>query len=238
MDPRAQIQNARLYEQIVDQIEAQLLNGQLHYGDRLPTERELGAQFGVSRTVVREAVKALCEKGLVHSHPGRGTFVMDGTSRSVRHNLGFMMRIGATGGSASLTEVREILEPEIAALAASRANEENLAAMRQAVAIMDGALRDADAFIEADLSFHLALAEATQNALIPTLLDPIVDLLREHRKRIFDTHGAPERGQYYHKRILEAVLHGDSEGAREAMGAHLRQVQMDSKPRRIRSDEA
>jgi GntR family transcriptional repressor for pyruvate dehydrogenase complex len=196
----------------------------------------LGEQFGVSRTVVREAVKALCEKGLVDSHPGRGTFVTDGTSRSVRHSLGFMMQIGATGGLGNLTQVREILEPEIAALAASSASQADIAALRQAVATMDGALGDADAFIEADLAFHLALAEATQNSLIPTLLDPIVDLLREHRKRIFDTRGAPQRGQHYHKKIFDAVLQGDCEAARQAMREHLRQIKMDSKPHRIRSN--
>ena len=228
MKNKTRIESVRLYEQIVEQIESQLLNGQLHYGDRLPTERELGDRFGVSRTVVREAVKALSEKGLVDSHPGRGTFVTDGTSRSVRHSLGFMMRIGSNAGSSDLSEVREILEPEIAALAASRASAANIAAMRQAVATMDDALADTDAFIEADLAFHLALAEATQNTLVPTLLDPVVDVLREHRKRIFDVRGAPERGQRYHKEILEAVMRNDCAAARQAMQAHLRQVRLDS----------
>lgn len=224
------IQSARLYEQIVEQIEAQVLSGKLHYGDRLPTERELAEQFGVSRTAVREAVKALREKGLVQSHPGRGTFITDGTARSVRHSLGFMMKVGATDGLVNLTEAREILEPEIAALAATRTDAGCIAAMRQAVAAMDTALDDADAFIEADLAFHLALAKATQNALIPTLLNPIVDLLREDRKRIFNTPGAPRRGQVYHKRILAAVVQHDAEAARKAMRAHLRQVRNDSKP--------
>lgn len=222
------IRTARLYEQIVAQIESQVLGGKLHYGDRLPTERELAEQFGVSRTAVREAVKALREKGLVQSHPGRGTFITDGASRAVRHSLGFMMQIDATRGSANLVEAREILEPEMAALAATRATQEDITAMRRAIATMDAALNDADAFIEADLDFHLALAQATQNALIPTLIDPIVDLLREHRKRIFLVNGAP-RGQYHHKRILAAVVRHDSEAARQAMRAHLRQVRRDSK---------
>ncbi len=223
-----QVQTARLYEQIVEQIESQVLTGKLHYGDRLPTERELAEQFGVSRTVVREAVKTLREKGLVQSHQGRGTFITDGTARSVRHSLGFMMQIGAAEGAGNLTEAREILEPEIAARAATRADAASVAAMRQAVATMDAALDDADAFIEADLAFHLALAKATQNAFIPTLLNPIVDLLREDRKRIFNTPGAPRRGQLYHKRILDAVVRRDPEAARKAMRAHLRQVRKDS----------
>ncbi len=229
MKPYQQLESSRLYEQIVAQIESDVLGGKLRKGDRLPTERELAEQFGVSRTAVREAVKALCEKGLVQSHPGRGTFITDNTARSVRHSLGFMMKIGAAEGSADLTETREILEPEIAALAATRADVESIAAMRQAVATMDAALNDADAFIEADLAFHLALARATQNALIPTLLDPIVDLLRGHRARIFNAPGAPKRGQFYHKQILDAVVCRDAQAARKAMRAHLRQVRNDSK---------
>ncbi len=221
-----QIQTARLYEKIVEQIEAQVLKGELHYGDRLPTERELAEKFGVSRTAVREAVKALQEKGLVTSHPGRGTFITNGASRAVRDSLGFMMKIGSTEGSDNLVETRGILEPEIAALAAERATDQDIATLRECVATMDAALNDADAFIEADLNFHLALARATQNALIPTLIDPIVGLLREHRKRIFLAHGAP-RGQYHHKRILQAVIRHDPAAARQAMRAHLEQVRKD-----------
>jgi GntR family transcriptional repressor for pyruvate dehydrogenase complex len=139
------------------------------------------------------------------------------------------MQIGATNGAADLTEVREILEPEIAALAAKRANADDIAAMRQAIAAMDTALDDADAFIEADLAFHLALARATHNTLVPTLLDPIVDLLRGHRKRIFQSNGAPKRGQHYHRRIIDAIAKHNSSAARQAMHAHLKQVRKDSK---------
>jgi GntR family transcriptional repressor for pyruvate dehydrogenase complex len=218
-----------LYEHIVEQIESQILSGKLRNGDQLPNERELAQKFGVSRTAVREAVQTLREKGLVSSHQGRGTFITDNTARSMRHSLGFAMKIGAANGETDLTQVREILEPEIAALAAKRANADDIAAMRQAILAMDTALDDADAFIEADLAFHLALARATHNALVPTLLDPIVDLLRENRKRIFQSTGAPKRGQLYHRRIIAAIAQRDSDAARQAMQSHLKQVRKDSK---------
>ncbi len=221
------IQAERLYERIAQQVEQRLLTGDLKVGDRLPPERELAEQFGVSRTAVREAVKALRQKGLVEVQPGRGTFITNGTSRAVRHSLDLLMKIGGADGSANLVEVREIIEPEIAALAATRATEEHVAAMREAVATMDTALQDPDTFIEADLDFHLALAEATQNALIPTLIDSIVDLLREQRARIFRVEGGPQRGQFHHKRILDTIVRRDPEAAREAMRAHLRQVRED-----------
>lgn len=223
------IQTSRLYEQIVQQIEDSVLKGALKEGDQLPPERELAHQFGVSRTAVREAVKALREKGLVEAYPGRGTFITNGTSHSIRQTLDRMIKIGQPEGTANLTEVREILEPEIAALAASRADEENIAAMREAIAVMDNARQDPDEFIEADLDFHLALGEAAANPLILSLIDSIVGLLREQRLRTFYVDGGPERGQYHHKRILEAIEHRDSQGARETMRAHLRQVRADSR---------
>jgi GntR family transcriptional regulator, transcriptional repressor for pyruvate dehydrogenase complex len=226
------IQSARLYEKIVLQIETQILNGKLRAGDRLPNERDLAQQFHVSRTAVREAVKTLREKGLVASHQGRGTFITDSTASTVRHSLGVMMRMGTTAarGAADLAEAREILEPEIAALAATRATPAQIAAMREAIATMDAALKDAEAYVKADLDFHLALAQATQNLLIPALIDPIVDLLREQRKGTFRRGGAAH-GQRYHKRILEAISLRDADAARAAMHGHLNQVRQDSKVR-------
>src|ERR1700704_2702603 len=222
------VRSSRLYEQIVQQVEESIHKGVLKPGDQLPPERELAQQFGVSRTAVREAVKALHEKGLVEAYPGRGTFVTDGTSYSMRQSLDRMLKIGQPEGSAFLAEVREILEPEIAALAATRVDDEDLASMREQIAVMDSARQAPDAFIEADLDFHLALAEAASNPLILSLIDSIVGVLREQRMGIFAVEGGPERGQYHHKKILEAVEHRDSSGARASMRAHLRQVREDS----------
>jgi GntR family transcriptional regulator, transcriptional repressor for pyruvate dehydrogenase complex len=222
------VRTSRLYEQIVQQIEESILKGNLKPGDQLPAERDLAQRFGVSRTAVREAVKALREKGLVEAYSGRGTFITDGTSHAVRQSLDLMVKIGQPEGSTYLAEVRTILEPEIAALAAARCQETDLATMREAVAVMDRAGQDPDAYIEADLDFHLALAEAAANPLILSLIDSIVGLLREQRIRIFKVQGGPERGQIHHKRILEAMERRDPEKAREAMKAHLEQVCADS----------
>lgn len=222
------VRTSRLYEQIVQQIEESIVKGVLKPGDQLPAERELAQRFGVSRTAVREAVKALREKGLVEAYSGRGTFITDGTTQAVRQSLDLMVKIGQPEGSTHLAEVRAILEPEIAALAASRIQEPELVTMREAVAVMDKAGHDPDAYIEADLDFHLALAEGAGNPLILSLLDSIVGLLREQRLRIFKVPGGPERGQVHHKKILDAVERHDSEKARDAMRAHLGQVKEDS----------
>jgi GntR family transcriptional repressor for pyruvate dehydrogenase complex len=222
------VKTSRLFEQIVEQVEASILSGQLKPGDQLPPERDLAQRFGVSRTAVREAVKTLREKGLVEAYSGRGTFVTNGTSQAIRQSLDLMIRINQQEGSANLAELRLVLEPEIAGLAASRIEDQLLSTMRDAVAIMDRNLHDPDAYVEADLDFHLALAEAAGNPLILSLLDSIVGLLREQRSRIFDVDGGPERGQFHHKKILKAVEQRDPEAAREAMRAHLNQVLDDS----------
>jgi GntR family transcriptional repressor for pyruvate dehydrogenase complex len=223
------VQAPKVFERVAVQIEQRILDGELHSGDRLPTERELAEQFQVSRTAVREALKILAQKGLVDMRPGRGTIVIDGAHEALQHSLGLVMRLklGEVGGSNSLVEVREILEIEIAALAAERATEQEIAAMREAVQVMDESLDNADVFITADNRFHEALAQATQNALILTLVRSIVNLLSEQRKQIFATAGGPQRGQVHHKSILASVIKHDPEAARAAMRAHLRQVRED-----------
>ncbi len=223
------IQSVRVFEQVAEQIEKRILAGELRKGDRLPTERELAEQFHVSRTAVREAMKILAQKGLVDMRPGRGTIVIDGAREAMENSIGLLMKLklGEVGGSDNLVQVREILEVEIAALAAARATDKEIAAMREAIKVMDESLNNADAFIAADNRFHEALAQATQNTLIFILINSIVNLLSEQRKQIFEVEGGPQRGQIHHRRILESVVLRDPEAARAAMRSHLRQVRED-----------
>ena len=223
------IRTSRLYEQIVQQIEESILKGALKAGDQLPAERELAQRFGVSRTAVREAVKALAEKGLVESFSGRGTFITDGTSHAIQKSIDLAARTSQPDGLAHLAEARAILEPEIAALAAGRIEEQHLITMREAYQVMERAAHDPEAYIEADLDFHLSLAEAASNPIILSLIDSIVGLLREQRMRIFRVEGGPQRGQFHHKQILEAVERRDPKAARKAMQDHLQQVREDSR---------
>jgi GntR family transcriptional repressor for pyruvate dehydrogenase complex len=223
------IKSQRLYEQVVSRIELLITSGELERGDQLPNERNLAEQFGVSRTVVREALKTLVNKGLVEVRTGQGSFVVDGTSNALKQSLHMIMSFGGMQDpTAALVEIREILEPEIAYRAALRAEPEHIASLEKAVATMDEVMNSNDAFIQADNAFHLTLAVATQNAFIPRLLDSIVDVLHELRGQIFEVEGGPERGQHHHKRILQAIVDHAPEAAREAMRAHLAQVHQDS----------
>src|ERR1700692_128604 len=127
------VKTSRLFEQIVQRVEDSILRGQLKPGDQLPAERDLAQRFGVSRTAVREAVKTLREKGLVEAYSGRGTFVTNGTSQAIRQSLDLMIRINRQEGPANLAELRFVLEPEIAGLAALRIEEQLVSTMREAV---------------------------------------------------------------------------------------------------------
>jgi DNA-binding FadR family transcriptional regulator len=223
------IERTRVFERIAAQIERRILSGELRHGDYLGSERELSEQFGASRTAVREALKTLAQRGLVDMRPGRGTMVVDGTSQAMRHSLHLMMRIGSQHGPEHLIEVREIIEPEMAALAAERAGDEHLAAMRMAYETMEHTLDDADAFIAADNAFHRAVARGSGNPLILALMDSIVDLLSDQRKMIFAVRGGPERGQQHHKRVMVAIATKDPEAARNSMREHLKQVRADTR---------
>ncbi len=213
------IQSVKVFEKVAEQIEKRILDGELRSGDRLPTERDLAEQFHVSRTAVREAMKILAQRGLVDMRPGRGTIVIDGAHEAMQEsiNLAMKLKLREVGGSDNLVEVREILEIEIAALAATQ--------------VMDESLDDADAFIAADNNFHEALAQGTQNTLILILVNSIVNLLSEQRKQIFEIEGGPQRGQIHHKRILESVIRRDPRAARFAMRSHLQQVRDDVRAR-------
>ena len=232
------VRTARLYEQIVEQIEESIREGRLKSGDQLPAERELALQFGVSRTAVREAMKTLCEKGLVEAYSGRGTFVTSGKSRSAKHSLDWLAHSGELMDARYVTELREILEPEFTSLAATRIEDQQLAMMREAVDVMDRSMQDPDAYIEADLDFHLALAEAAGNPLILSLLDSIVGVLREERLGVFRVPGGPARGQVHHKMILKAIERRNAARARRAMIAHMQQIHEDTAKARTRKNKS
>jgi DNA-binding FadR family transcriptional regulator len=221
----------RLYQQLADNIKSQIIHGELESGNKLPNERELSEKFGVSRTVVREAMKALAQEGLIEVQPGRGTYVVYQTLDAVKRSLGNLAMFDKEQHYEDLVEVRELFEPGIAYLAALRAKPEHILAMTEAVETMENALENADVYITADNKFHNSLAEATGNDLISSLLDPIIGLLIEQRRFVFRSkHGGPRAGQVFHKRILKALKEKDANEARQAMIEHLQQVMGDTKP--------
>src|SRR5947207_15416337 len=153
------IQSVKVFEQVAEQIEKRILDGELRSGDRLPTEREMAEQFHVSRTAVREAMKILAQKGLVDMRPGRGTIVIDGAHEAMQDSIGLVMKLklGEVGGSDNLVEVRGILETEMPEWAAARATRTRMAAITDAAKVRKENLNKANALIAADNGFHEAL---------------------------------------------------------------------------------
>jgi GntR family transcriptional repressor for pyruvate dehydrogenase complex len=224
-----QLRPVRLYEQVAYAIRSRIVGGELNTGERLPTERELAAGYGVSRNVVREAIRALAKDGLVQVRQGSGTYVADATSRALGDSFELALTVGGVDRHLiQLIEVRQIIEPSLAGIAAERATAANLDALRREVDVMEGALDDVETFIAADHRFHVGIAEATQNHLLPMILFPIVDVLNEHRKRLFSVPRSAAGAQVFHHRILGAIEQRDAASAVAFMQAHLARVSVDT----------
>jgi GntR family transcriptional repressor for pyruvate dehydrogenase complex len=213
---------ATLAQRVEAELERLILESRLGEGDRLPSERELALQFGVSRTVVREAVRALAARRLLDVGIGRGTVVRTPTAESAGESMRLLLRMQAGGDdTAKVSEVRRILENEIAALAAARRSETDLDELRSILGDASSHLDDPDAFIHADVAFHSRLARATQNELFVIVLDSLAQVMTEVRLLALRIPGTAKRALEYHTRVLEAVSAGDPELAREAMDAHM-----------------
>ena len=223
-----QLTNVRLYEQIAASIRGRIVSGELQQGERLPNERDIAVGYGVSRNVVREAIRALAKDGLVSVRQGSGTYVADGTSRALGDSFELALSVGGLSHNlAHLVEIRQIIEPTVAGLAAERAGPTEIAELKTEVLIMEGAFEDVERFIAADHRFHVAIAKSTQNHLVPMILFPIVDVLNEQRKRLFFIADSARTAQAFHHRILKAIEKGDAPGATTAMRGHLGQVSSD-----------
>jgi GntR family transcriptional repressor for pyruvate dehydrogenase complex len=224
-------QNRPLSEQVCELIENEIIKGTFAVGDKLPTEQELSTQYRVSRTVIREATKILKEKGRLESFVGKGTFVVDRTERGIQSSLDAMLRMNPETSFNYLTEVRELLEPIVAALAALRASDEQIAEMEKAIALMDQSSEDharQSEFLDSDSKFHTLLAEATGNPIIPMLIKPLGALIRQQQEFMaFEVVGGSVHSQKYHRLIFEAIRLRDAERARAHMEDHIRQVFQD-----------
>ncbi|MBO0703868.1 MAG: FadR family transcriptional regulator [Candidatus Dormibacteraeota bacterium] len=225
------VMRRNLREQIVDVIGGELASGRLQPGDALPPEEVLLQRYHVSRTVLREAVNVLAGKGILDARPRRGTVVRPRSEWNQLDPVVLAWHRAGDGGRGReedgeridrLMEVRRIVEPEAAALAAQRATSEDLAAMRREYESMERAVESPEDFMEADLSFHVACLYACRN----DYLAPIAHAIRtEMMASLRVTNRDPKRNRDVslplHKAILDAVLARDPDGAAEAMRRHL-----------------
>lgn len=212
----------RLSDKVADLMLETILSKRLNVGDPLPSERELGQQFGVSRTVIREAVRALIAKGVVEVRSGSGLRVAAVNASAVSESMSLYLR-GGTLDFEKVQEVRALLEVHLAGLAAERASEDDIASLRAIHKLMQDGASDVDAAARDDLEFHRRIAYATHNELFLLLLDSIGSSLIEIRRSNLAA-GSTSMTLNQHQAILERIVEHDPEGARAAMNAHLDSV--------------
>jgi len=210
----------RLSDKVAELLLETILVRGLEPGSRLPSERELGEQFGVSRTVIREAVRALAARGIIDVRTGSGLRVAAVDGSSVMESISLFLRSSSLEYP-KVHEVRKLLEVEIAGLAAERASDERIGRLREICEQLEAALDDdVESASHLDLEFHREIARGTDNELYLLLLDSIGESLLAIRRENLQAGSGAETIRA-HREIFERIAARDPEGARAAMLAHL-----------------
>jgi len=215
------LKNEKFAEKIAQRIMQIIGSGELRPSDVLPSERELANSFQVSRAVVREALGMLAVRGLVTIHQGKPTLVSDVSQwNTLDPKVLLLLRNASTFHE--LMELRVMVEPEAAALAAERATAEEIANLYP---LLDPSHNvSMEKHVEADTAFHHGIVRATHNAVLLIVMSSVNDLLRENRRLTFQAPGMIAEAASWHQVILDALARHDAEGARQAMLSHLKQV--------------
>lgn len=212
-----------LVDRVVQSIQKQILSENLPVGTKLPPEREFAERLGVSRTVIREAVRVLAAKGLLETSHGVGTTVRALTREEAVKPLDLFLRsLGRQISLEHLHQVRSLIEVENTRLAAEWASENDIQDLQRILNEMDAAKADATLFALKDTEFHRRLAETSRNPLLILLLDSIQDLMIEVRKLVAKEDGLVQRVMPAHAALLERIQARDVKGAQQRMRHHLR----------------
>ncbi len=229
-----QISPKRLADTIVEQLETMILEGTLQPGERLPAERVLAEQFGVSRPSLREAVQRLAAKGLLVSRQGGGHYVAESLGSSFSDPLIGLLE-NRPDAHRDLLEFRRTLEGDCAYYAAQRATEVDKAQLTEAYEALqacysDDGKQDVSAEGAADARFHLAIAEASHNVILLHTIRGLFNMLKNsvvtniggmYAKTAETRNGLLEQ----HQQLFEAIMAGRAEDAREIAGLHIQYVQ-------------
>lgn len=213
------VRRESLKDQIVRQLIELIVSGRFGTGDCLPPERELAQLFDVSRTALREAVGIVAAKGLLDVRHGSGIFVTPPEQWNSLDPI-LLLAKGKDSALQELMDARELLEPEIAALAAERATAEDIHQVEDNLRLA----QTVEEHMENDIQFHLALARLAQNQVLAIMLNSINVLMHEVRREIFVARDTREQAYFRHRAILEKIKQHDVGGASEAMRLHLREA--------------
>lgn len=217
------IRKNKVYEEVARQIERLILK-KLRPGDKLPSERELAEMLGVSRSSIRDAIRSLELMGLVEPRQGAGTIVCEVSAESLVNPLSNLL-VRQQRQVAELLDFRKMLEPPLAARAATHASDEEVAEMEEILRRQDEKLRLGRLAIEEDSEFHYSVAMASENTVVLKVLDILMDLLRETRERSLQLDGRPQKSLAGHRRILAAIKRHDGEAAKAAMRRHIEDIE-------------
>lgn len=218
------IPTRRIFEEIVGQIRQRIYDGELKPGDRLPGERDLAIQFGVGRTVVREALRTLEEGGLVEIKKGSdgGAFVKKADSSVATRSLTTLIHLGHITVD-DLTEARIWLEQVVIEHAALHRTEEDLRRLEENIQQSEEIVRQGVVPRKVNLDFHVMLAEAAKNPIFVMLIESLMGVLRGflEERELAPSLEYLATVSASHRRIYEAVRDGDPERARQALLGHL-----------------
>jgi len=219
---RLRDQDGSLSDRLVQDLERLIADSGLRVGDRLPSERDLTRQYGVSRSVVRHAIATLEQRGLVRARPGSGIFVADRSPTALAQIIGGMLRRD-TVSLEEVLEVRAVLEVQNASLAAKRRTASQLETMERHLQEMKDA-RGPTSFVDADVSFHEAVSAAAGNRVAMAMLTSLRPLLAEGMLVGTGVPGAKAAAVHDHTNILEAIRDQDRRKAARLMTSHLCQA--------------
>lgn len=208
-----------LSDRVANQIERIMQDEALRPGDRIGSGRELAERFGVSRTVIRDALAALQQRGLVEQRAGVGVFVRDGSREVVANLLGQMLRF-ETASLRELFDARFVIEEHNAKQAARNATADQLVQLNDLIGQMERA-RNGRQFIEADVEFHEALAEAARNRVFTAILRGLHPVLLDSMNHGLAVEGARAAALVDHRAIVQAISRRDPAAAEQAMREHL-----------------
>jgi GntR family transcriptional regulator, transcriptional repressor for pyruvate dehydrogenase complex len=209
-----------LVEQVARQLRQIITGGEIQPGDYLPSRKDLAARFGVGVSTIHEAVQALTAVGLLESHPGKGTWVRQDAQEALFHPAAVQTRLGELKGR-EICEARAIIEVALTELAARRATPDDLHKIWQALAAMRASLNDDQAFVEADVDFHIAVAQAGHNELLEQFYHLSRRLLAGTIAELVRLPSVKEDALVIQQSIAEAIQQHDAAQARRAAEEHM-----------------
>jgi len=221
------IKHTKISDEIVNQIKSQISEGMLKPGDRLPPERELVNQFGVSRPSLREGLNFLVAMGFLEVR-GKRTYIKSVASESMQNPLSLLIKAD-TQKIFDLIEVRKAIEVWGAFLAAQRATEEDIKQLENIIEEMRKSFEEGRSWEKQDADFHLGIAQATHNTIQTHIMSTIYDLLRESMAKVFKDRTKVKKLIDQHYRIFSAIKNHSPDKARERTLEHLNYVESEVK---------